>query len=377
MRYFFSTGEASGESSALLLAQAIREVDLEAQFEGIGSQAMREAGFTLWRDHTGWASMGPLAAIPRIPKLLAIMWRTAFHLVATKPDLIVLVDFGVFNLRLAMTLRRLRYTGPVLDVFPPGTWLDNPKKARAVAGVAVPMTAFAHQASFYESLNLPVVYYGHPLAGRYRRRAARQAPPAGGGTVAMLPGSRSGELRYHLPALARAFALLKRRRPQLRGVFGAAGDRATSRIEQTICRYDLTGIEIARGTIDAIADADAAWVASGTAVLETLLCGVPAVAFYIITPVLVKHGRTMIKHRFITLPNLVLQREVVPELLQEEATPERLADAMDAVLRDPGRQYGQFDELQRALGPPDALERCARFAVALAQSNAAAAGPPA
>jgi len=377
VRYFFSTGEASGESSALLLAAAIRDADPAAQFEGIGSKAMRDAGFTMWRDHTGWASMGPLAAIPRIPKLLATMWRTAFHVIATKPDLVVLVDFGVFNLRLAMTLRRLHYAGPVLDVFPPGTWLDNPKKARTVASVAVPMTAFAHQASFYRSLGLPVVYFGHPLAGRYSRRAARQAPPAGGGTVAILPGSRSGELRYHLPALARAFALLKRRRPLLRGVFGAADDRAAARIEQTIRRYDLTGTSVVHGTMAAIADADAAWVASGTAVLETVLCGVPAVAFYIITPVLVKHGRTMIKHRFITLPNLVLQREVVPELLQEEATPERLADAMDAALRDPGRQYGQFDELQRALGPPDALERCARFAVALAQSQAAAERAPA
>jgi lipid-A-disaccharide synthase len=377
VRYFFSTGEASGESSALLLAQAIRDADPQARFEGIGAEAMRAAGFTLWRDHTGWASMGPLAAIPRIPKLLAIMWRTAFHLVATKPDLVVLVDFGVFNLRLAMTLRRLGYAGPVLDVFPPGTWLDNPKKARTVAAVAVPMTAFAHQASFYESLGLPVVYFGHPLTGRYRRRPAREAPPSDAGTVAMLPGSRSGELRYHLPALASAFALLRGRRPHLRGVFGAADERAAVRIEQTIRKHGLKGVDVVRGTVTAIAEADAAWVASGTAVLETVLCGIPAVAFYIITPMLVKHGRTMIKHRFITLPNLVLEREVVPELLQEEATPERMADAMDAVLRDPERQYAQFDALQRALGAPDALERCARFAVALAQSHGGGSGPAA
>lgn len=377
MRYFFSTGEASGETSALLLARAIRDVDPDARFEGIGARGMRDAGFTLWRDHTGWASMGPLAAIPRIPKLLAIMWRTAFHLVKSKPDLVVLVDFGVFNLRLAMTLRRLRYAGPVLDVFPPGTWLDSAAKARAVAAVAVPMTAFAHQAQFYESLGLPVVYFGHPLAGRYQRRPARDAPSPDGGTVALLPGSRSGELRYHLPLLATAFASLKARRRNLRGIFGAADDRAAERIQRAIRRYALAGVTIARGTVAAVQDADAAWVASGTAVLETLLCGVPAVALYVITPMLVKHGRSMIRHGFITLPNLVLQREVVPELLQEQATPQRLADEMDAVLCDPGRQYARFDELQRALGPSDALERCARFAVALARSQTAAAGPAA
>jgi lipid-A-disaccharide synthase len=148
-----------------LLAQAIAAIDPNAEFEGIGAERMRAAGFRIWRDHTGWASMGPLAALPRIPKLLATMWRTAFHLTKTKPDLVVLVDFGVFNLRLAMTLRRLHYSGPVLDVFPPGTWLDNAKKAREVSAVAVPMTAFAHQERFYQSLGCPVVYFGHPLAG--------------------------------------------------------------------------------------------------------------------------------------------------------------------------------------------------------------------
>ncbi|MBV8118261.1 MAG: hypothetical protein JOZ01_09795, partial [Candidatus Eremiobacteraeota bacterium] len=162
MNYFFSTGEPSGESVAVLLANAITAVDPAARFEGIGAQRMREAGFAMWRDHTGWASMGPLAAIPRIPKLLATMWRTAFHLRRTKPDVVILVDFGVFNLRLAMTLRRLGYTGPVLDVFPPGTWLDNADKARQVSAVAVPLTAFAHQAKFYESLGAPIVYFGHP-----------------------------------------------------------------------------------------------------------------------------------------------------------------------------------------------------------------------
>lgn len=373
VRYFFSTGEPSGESSAVLLAQAIREADAEAQFEGIGAEAMREAGFTLWRDHTGWASMGPLAAIPRIPKLLATMLQTALYLCKAKPDLVVLVDFGVFNLRLAATLRRLGYSRPVLDLFPPGTWLDNSKKARAVSAVAVPMTAFAHQAAFYKSLGLPVVYFGHPLAGKYSRRAPRSAPPADGGTIAILPGSRSGELRHHLPAVASAFRMMQTRRPNVRAVFGAADERAYALIERTIRRERLTGSSIVRGTVAAVADADAAWVASGTAVLEAALCGVPVVAFYIITPVLVKHGRSLIKHRYITLPNLVLQREIVPELLQEQATPQGLADAMEAVLRDPGLQYGQFDDLQSALGPPNALERCGRFAVALASSQAKAA----
>jgi lipid-A-disaccharide synthase len=370
VRYFFSTGEASGESSALLLARAIRATDPDAEFEGIGTARMRGEGFRIWRDHTGWASMGPLAAIPRIPKLLATMWQTALHIAKTKPDLVVLVDFGAFNLRLAKALRKsLHYTSPIVDVFPPGTWLDSEKKARNVAALTVPLTAFAHQYEFYKSHQLPIVYFGHPLVGEYGARAPRTAPPPEGGTVAILPGSRAGELRFHLPALIAAYAALKARRPQLRAVFGAADARGERSIRAALVRAKVRDAEVVRGVQAAVGNADAAWVASGTAVLETVLSGVPAVALYIITPILVKHGRSLIRHGFITLPNLVLRRSVVPEFLQEEATPERLASEMDGVLRDPSQQYAQFTELRAALGPPDALERCARFAVALAKAG--------
>jgi lipid-A-disaccharide synthase len=367
VRYFFSTGEASGESSALLLAQAIRTFDPQAQFEGIGAERMRAAGFRVWRDNTGWASMGPLAAIPRIPKLLATMLLTARHINKTKPDLVVLVDFGVFNLRLARQLRRLGYTGPILDLFPPGTWLDNENKARMVSAATMPVTAFEHQYRFYQSIGCPIEFFGHPLAGEYEMRPPQPPPAKDAGIVAILPGSRSGELRRHLPVLAAAYRLLQQRRPQVRGVFGAANERSAAAIAATIERERLTDVEVVAGAGAALARANAVWVSSGTAVLEAALLGVPAVAIYIISPMLVKHGRTLVRHRFITLPNLVLGREVVPEVLQERATPERLADEMERLLTDSTEQYAQFAQLRDALGPRDALERCARYAVDLAR----------
>ena len=331
---------------------------------------MRAAGFRLWRDHAGWASMGPLAAIPRIPKLLAAMLRTAFHVIAAKPDLVVLVDFGVFNLRLASTLRRLGYDGPVLDLFPPGTWLDDPRKARRVSTLTVPVTAFEHQFNFYRSLGCRIRFFGHPLADRYAMRAAANVPAHDAGVVAVLPGSRSGELKRHLPPLTAAYRILAERRPKLRGVFAAADARAAATIESTVVRERLTNVEVVGGVAAALATADAAWAASGTAVLETALAGVPVVALYVIPKVLIRYGRAMIRHRFITLPNLVLGREVVPELLQERATPVALADALEALLEDPHAQHREFVALRRALGPPGALRECARLAVGLAHATA-------
>lgn len=356
---------------AVLLAEAIRAVDPQAEFEGIGATAMRAAGFRIWRDHTGWASMGPAAAIPRIPKLLAAMLRTAFHIRSAKPDLVVLVDFGVFNLRLASTLRRLKYAGPILDVFPPGTWLDDEEKARRVSALTIPVTAFAHQRDFYRSLGCRIEFFGHPLASRYRMRPLRAAPPRDGGLIAMLPGSRSGELRRHLPVLAAAYRELKTRRPNLSGAFGAAGDRGERAIREAIASEGLSDVRVVRGVAPALESADGAWVASGTAVLETALFGVPAVAIYVIPPALIAYGLRMIKHRFITLPNLVLGREIVPELLQDDASPTKLADALETCMNDPAKQYAEFVELREALGPADALGRCAAFAVALAGGEAA------
>jgi len=372
VRYFVSTGEASGELSGVLLAQAIRAHDPQAQFEGIGHQRMHDAGFTIWRDHRGWASMGPLAAIPRIPGLLNAMWQTARHIARTKPDLVILIDFGAFNVRLAKELRtRLHYAGPILDLFPPATWLDNRKRAKEISSYAVPMTAFEHQYEFYKRHDLPIVYFGHPLAAQYPARAPLPAPPARGGRVALLPGSRGGELRYHVPALVQAYRLLKARRPQLHGTFGAADARAEKTLRTIVEREGLKDVTVERGVQAAIAGADAAWVSSGTAVLETTLTGVPVVALYKIAPILVKHARRVYSGRFITLPNLVVGEEIVPELLQDDATPERLAETMEHLLDDPFAQVRHFDRLRRALGPPDALDRCAQFAVSLARTGAA------
>jgi lipid-A-disaccharide synthase len=373
VRYFFSTGEASGELSAVLLAQAIRSFDSDARFEGIGGERMRADGWTLWRDHAGWASMGPLAAIPRIPGLLRAMWATAKHIAETQPDLVVLVDFGAFNMRLAKELRtKLGYRGPILNLFPPATWLDKENVARAVSSWMVPVTSFEHQYEFYKSLELPIVYFGHLLASQYVTRPGRAAPSADGGTIALLPGSRAGELKYHVPALLEAFAILKARRPNLRAVIGAANDATERLLKRALKQRKVRDITIERGVHDTLTDADAAFVSSGTAVLETALLGVPAVVLYIITPILVRHAKRVYPPgKFIALPNLVLERGVVPELLQDDATPAALAAAMERVLNDPSIQYSQFAELRRRLGSPNALQECARFSVALAKAGGA------
>jgi lipid-A-disaccharide synthase len=366
MRVFLSTGEASGDMLAAALVTAIRELVPDATFGGIGSERMEAAGVTLTTRTTGWSSMGPLEALLRIAPLAVVALRHSFWLRRSPWDLIVLIDFGAFNLRLAGYLRWIGYRAPILYLLPPGAWIDSPKVARLVARRAVALTAFAHQRDFYRSLGLEIAYFGHPLVSLVAPREPRPLAPADAGTIALLPGSRRGEIERHMPALIAAARAVRERRPNARFIVSAADGEADALVRRALGVAPLGGVEIVRGARPALDAADAAWIASGTAVLEAALREVPCVALYIITEAQVPIAKRMWRLKYATLPNILLDREAVPELLQHDATPDRLARALEALLADPESQLRDMRTLRAQLGLPDALARCAAFAVGVA-----------
>lgn len=370
MRVFFSTGEASGELLAADLAGAMRaRVALDA--EGIGDARLERAGVTIVQRNRGWASLGPLDAVRKIPSLWGIMARTALRLRRFPPDLVVLVDFGAFNVRLARTLRLLGFPNPVVYYAPPAAWLDDAKRARQVATLCDPLTIFGHQADFYRSLGLPIGYVGHPLVSTIAARPPRPAPPAGGGTIALLPGSRAGEIARHTPRLLDALARVREVRPDVRATLVAAGDDAHASAEHLLSFRSPLPVEIVRDARAALRDADAAAIASGTAVLEAALVGTPAVALYVLSEAQAKIARRVYRGAYVTLPNLVAGAAIVPELLQGAATPAALADAILTLLTDPARQADGYARVRTALGPPDALQRNADWVLAtVAERNA-------
>jgi lipid-A-disaccharide synthase len=365
MRIFLSTGEASGELLAADLLAAMRARGTLLDAEGIGDTRLENAGVRLWHRTRGWASMGPLDAVRKIPRLLTIMWATTLRLVRRPPDLVVLVDFGAFNVRLAKSLRHLGCRVPILYYFPPAAWLDNVVRARGVAGATDALTAFGHQRDFYRSLGLPIGYVGHPLGSTIAHRPRRDPPPPDGGTVALLPGSRRGEIERHTPRLLDALAVMRRQRPNIAGVLVAVDDDAQRAFERLLAARGET-VAVVRGAREALAAADVAAIASGTAVLEAALMETPAAAFYVLSAAQAKIARRVYRGRFIALPNLVTNESIVPELLQESATPEALAAALLALLADPRAQLEGYGRVRRALGAADALDRCAAFALDVA-----------
>ena len=366
LRVFVSTGEASGELLAADLVGAMRALGVTLDADGIGGARLEAAGVRLTQRSAGWASMGPLDALAKIPKLLAVATKTALAIRTHSYDLIVLVDFGAFNLRLARMIRALGASTPILFYFPPGAWFDDIARARKVAELTDALTAFGHQRDFYRAWGLPIGWHGHPLVSTIAPRPARPLAPADGGVVALLPGSRTGEVARHTPRLLNALALLREKRPNVTAVLAAIDTAANSAFEELLRLRSPLPVTIVKSAREALAAADAAAVASGTAVLEAALLEVPTVSLYVLSDAQAKIARRVYKRAYVTLPNLVLDEPVVPELLQEAATPQAIADALEIALAAPAAQLADFRRLRAALGPPDTLERCAKFALRLA-----------
>ena len=364
---FISAGEASGDLQASLLVAALRRIRPALTVRAVGGERLRAAGADVVLDSVagGWASIGHLRAYVKIPWLLGVMLQLAEDLLRDRPRLLVCVDFGAFNLRMLEWLRFRGYRGAALYYFPPGAWLDRAPQARKVARVAGALTPFLHQAEFYRSLGLPIDYFGHPLRSVIEPQARRA--PARPARIVVMPGSRDEEVERHLPVLAGGARLLRASvDADARFLVVAASDALASTIAAVWpaeCGGDRAVTRMDAGP--ALRDADAAWVASGTAVLETALRGVPQVTFYRLSDAqyrMVERRLPWLISGFITLPNLVLQTRLVPELKQDGFTAAALVDATRPLLedgRDRGAMLDGYDRLRAALGPSDSLERIA------------------
>lgn len=362
---FVSAGEASGDLQASLLVAALAKLNPSLRIRAIGGERLRAAGAEIIEDSVagGWASMGHLRAYVKIPWLLGRMLAIANGIMSDPPRLLVCVDFGAFNLRMLEWLRFCGYRGQALYYFPPGAWLDRPAQARKVARVANALTPFQHQADFYKSLGLSIDWYGHPLVSHIAPRVPRDpsTPPL----VAVMPGSRDGEVDCHLPVLAAAAERLARERGARFRVV-AASDALLASIGARWPQSCGGAASVVRSdAATAAVEADFAWVASGTAVLETALVGTPQVTFYRVSDAQYKFVERHLPHLLVgpvTLPNLVLGERIIVELLQHAMSPERLLAETTPLLDDSARRKAMLDgysRMRRALGPPDSLERIA------------------
>ena len=338
----FVAGEASGDLLAAPVIAALRERLPGAQCAGIAGDRMIEAGAAAWWHVRELSVRGYAEVIRELPRLLQMRAALRERLLAGRPAVMVGVDSPDFNLRLEMQLRAAGV--PTVHYVSPSIWAWRPKRIEKVRRAADRvLLVFPFEQQIYDEAGIPATYVGHPLASiipaQPDARAARARLGLGGEEplVALLPGSRRAEVEHIGPAFVEAAALMLRREPHLRFVLPVAEPRLRALLAPALA---AAGAAAGRITLfegrshDCLEAADAALVASGTATLETALFGRPMVIAYRMPAASYWIMRQMGSVSFVGLPNILAGEALVPELIQHEATPAKLAGALLELLDD-------------------------------------------
>jgi lipid-A-disaccharide synthase len=374
-----SAGEASGDMYAARLASALKQ-RLDVAIFGMGGPHMRAAGVEIITDYSEVSVVGIIEVLKRLPSLARAMRRLVDEAQRRRPPLAILTDFPGFHLRLA---RKLRPRG-VRNVYYicPQFWAWRPWRANLVRRrFAEALCIFHFEEKFYADAGVPVKFIGHPLVGSVYATLTRElfckkyGLEEGAPVITVLPGSRRGEIAHHLPVLVEGLRAIRQRvsgAPQI--IVAVAPGLDAARLEKNF-PADWHVRLISSDTYNALAAADLAIVSSGTATIETALLGKPMVVVYRLSSLTARLAKPLVKTKFFSMVNLIAGRAVVPELIQDDFTPERLAREAESLLfgsPGPNPRVSEMErglrEVQDLLGPPGAVERAADEIVRLLRS---------
>lgn len=365
-----SAGEASGDMYAARLATALKQ-RLDVNIFGMGGPQMRAAGVEIVTDYSEVSVVGITEVFKRLPSLVRAMRHLVDEATRRRPPLAILTDFPGFHLRLA---RKLRPKG-IRNVYfiCPQFWAWRPWRVNLVRRrFAEALCIFHFEEKFYADAGVPVKFIGHPLVGNVQATLKRELVckkyglEEGKPILTVLPGSRRGEIAHHLPVLVEALGEIRRRvagPPQV--VVGVAPGLDAARLEKDFPAGWHVRL-VSDDTYNALGAADLAIVSSGTATVETALLGTPMIVVYRLSPLTARLAKPLVKTKFFSMVNLIAGRAVVPELIQDDFTSERLAAEGESLLS--GLPTGNprvlemkrgLQEVQKLLGPPGAVDRAA------------------
>ena len=353
LRIALVAGEASGDILGSGLMRAIKARHPDAQFIGVGGPLMEAEGMVSYFPMERLSVMGLVEVLGRLRELLAKRKVLIQTLINEKPDVFIGIDAPDFTLNIELQLRR---TGiKTVHYVSPSVWAWRQKRVLKIReGCDLMLTLLPFEARFYEEKGVPVKFVGHPLADTIPLEADRAAARAelglgDGPVVALMPGSRGGEVGRLGSLFLDAAQLLLAQRPGLRFVLPCASSQRRAQIEQLLQGRELPLTLLDGGSHLALAACDAVLIASGTATLEALLYKRPMVVAYRMAPITFWILKRLVKSPYVSLPNLLAQRLLVPELLQDAATAETLAQTLLPLLEGGQEQTSGFDEIHRTL----------------------------
>lgn len=347
-------GEASGDILGAGLMQALKARHPDVRFIGIGGPRMEAQGLQSYFPLERLAVMGLVEVLGRLPELLARRKRLFKTFLDVRPDVFIGIDAPDFNLDLALKLRRNGIK--TVHYVSPSVWAWRQNRVLKIRDACdLMLTLFPFEAKFYDAHQVAVRFVGHPLADAIPLvpdRAAARAElqlPQDGLVVALMPGSRGGEVGRLGPLFLAAAERLRSMRPGIRFVVPCASPERREQLEQILAGRDLPLTLLDGQSHAALAACNAVLIASGTATLEALLYKRPMVVAYSVAPLTFRILKRMVKSPYVALPNLLAQRLLVPELLQDAATPDAMARLLSPLLDNGDVQTEGFDAIHRTL----------------------------
>ena len=346
-------GEASGDLLGSLLIGAVKQAGPEADFYGIAGPKMQAAGARPLFPMDALSVRGYVEALGGLRRILGIRTALKKHLLARPPRLFIGVDAPDFNLALEAGLKRAGIA--TVHFVSPSVWAWRPKRIRKVRqAVSHVLLIFPFEEALFQQAGIPATYVGHPLAHALPEPSRNQARErlglaAEGKYVALLPGSRPGELKALATLFVETARQLRKTHPDARFLIPLVNRETRLLFEQALYRADAHDLPLRilfGHAHDALQAADAALIASGTATLEALLLDCPHVITYKVPWLTWQIMKRQALLPWIGLPNILAQRDLVPEIIQARATPENLAEALDKLLRDEGARQAQIDEFR-------------------------------
>src|SRR6266480_3358326 len=368
MTIYFVAGEASADNHGAALMRALRNADVDLRFTGRGGPQMKavaDGNFKNWIEQSG--VLGLWEVIKHYGYFRKQFHETLREIETSKPNAVVLIDYPGFNLRLARALRKQSPAQKIIYYISPQVWAWNRGRIKKMARwLDLMLCIFPFEAELYNQSGLRTIFVGHPMIERLREdKIEIQRDP---NLVGLFPGSRAREVRKIFPILVETARELQRSKPNLRFEVAAAAEELAREIEKTLTPQDRHLFEIKLGqTSEIMQRAYVGIVASGSATLEAAYFRMLFALIYKVAWPTYFAGRLLVKVKYLGMPNVLADREVVPEFIQHRARPHDLARAVLRLLNDPiarEQMITAFDKIAAQLGESGASNRAAKAILA-------------
>lgn len=377
-KVMISVGEASGDLHGASVATALKNIQPGIKLLGMGGQAMRSVGVEIVHDIADLGVIGFVEVIKNLPRLFALRDSLVELMAAERPDVLVVIDYPDFNMRLAEKAKQLGI--PVVSYISPSAWAWRKGRAKNVAKLVDRLAAiFPFEADVYREAGANVTFVGHPLLDIVKPSLTKSEAYAffkvksDQPVVLLLPGSRNQEIKTLLPVMLEAGEKIVEQVPNCQFFLPVASTISREMLQNILSQYKLNVNLTNEYTYDLMAIADSAIAASGTVTLEAALMKLPCVVVYKLAALTYLLGKFLVKIPHFSLPNIIAGRQIIPELLQDQANATNIAQAVLPMLQDDvekKRLQQDLAEVRHKLGDVGAVDRVARVILEVAQAKA-------